>query len=189
MSSPTTGDPAFFAQAGGTLATQPTAAPREECAAAREREITRLGLLLAGCRAATLGLGVAKLLHERAHPAEWATAGAQVYDGFVSIDGFGERATLLLLQLCPLVLWLRPRVLAHSTGRLAALTLAVLLVATWAFRLPATPRLYWPVLALGAPLVAVALRELGSRATRMWLLALYVVANYSIAAVGTFAGA
>jgi len=59
---------------------------------------------------------------------------------------------LLLFQAGPLLLW-RVRPLSR-TALCLLVGLGIACVSVWVFRLPATPRLYLPVLALGVPLAA-----------------------------------
>lgn len=90
----------------------------------------------------------------------------------------------LLFQLFPLVPILHRGVLSGPLARLVALTLASFLLATWAFHLPAVPRLYLPALALGAPLCAAGAAQLLGPELRTRALGAYAFANYAVAVIG-----
>lgn len=94
----------------------------------------------------------------------------------------------LLFQLLPLAIVLRSRVLRQPIARLTATAAALFLVATWAFHLPAVPRLYLPTLALIVPVSAAALHDLLPPEARTRALLGYALANFGIAAIGIFTG-
>jgi len=90
----------------------------------------------------------------------------------------------LLFQVWPLVLFVRRRQLLSGRALLACA--ALVLASTWAFKLPAVPRLYLPVLGLGLAGAAGAVDGwLGARRARVGLVVL-IAANYAVAIWGTF---
>jgi len=93
----------------------------------------------------------------------------------------------LLFQVAPLVVALRPRLAGVVAGEAPVwLAAGLLLAATWAFRLPAIPRLYLPLTALLAVLAAPRLVDL---LPRRWPIALglWAGANYALGAVALVA--
>lgn len=91
----------------------------------------------------------------------------------------------LLVQLAPLVLW-RGGPARGAAARGTAAMLALVLVATWAFRLPSVPRLYLPALGLGAALTATALLRAAPPRRVPRILGVYVAANAAAAALVAF---
>lgn len=82
------------------------------------------------------------------------------------------RQMLLLLQFFPVLLLLRPRRPASWSARLAGALVVLLLLSTWAFRLPPIPRLYLPVLVPLAVWATPRLQERlapGRLAAALWL--------------------
>lgn len=90
---------------------------------------------------------------------------------------------VLLLQAFPVLLLLRRREWS-ADERAVGMVLILLLAATWAFRLPAIPRLYLPTVGLMAVLGAAQLAQLLPPRLVSTVVALYLLANYGLGIVG-----
>ncbi len=90
----------------------------------------------------------------------------------------------LLFQALPLLAFVRRPALDRGAASTTAATLFVLLGATWLFGLPPIPRLYLPVLALGAALVGARLAGRADARPAWLLLISYALVNVAIAGYG-----
>lgn len=91
---------------------------------------------------------------------------------------------VLLFQFWPIVLFVRRQRLGG--GALVLACALLVLLATWAFNLPAVPRLYLPVLGLGLAGMGCAVSELLLSRRAGQAVLVVILANYLVATWGTF---
>ena len=97
-----------------------TAAGQRSTPIRRYRAFAVITLLL------TLALGTAKLALQKAHPPAYAVSSGQVYEGFVSIDYYSQRAARLLGKLPDdRQAWLNQRDQLHPTSWLVPMIVAM----------------------------------------------------------------
>ena len=99
---------------------------------------------------------------------------------------FGQEM-VLLFQVAPLLLLLRaPKAQERAAARTVALTLAVILLATWGFKFPPIARLYLPLVGLQAVIVAPRLVASVKAPVLITLVTLWLAVNYALAAWLTY---
>jgi hypothetical protein len=126
---------------------------------ATDRKLARLWLVsILLC----LGLGIGRVLLQKSHPPAWTTAGLNLHEGYVSIDGYADRAAIFRDWLAgkdeeARVLGEHLRESEHSTALLLPLVIALL-----AIPLGSVPIAFIVMSALGYLLQVCALTRLGA---------------------------